>query len=150
MTAPERIWAMRYYGKGDEGFWDTTHSPHAKEDAQHEYILHTRAALAASPLVQEIVAEAVQAALDDVTTLHRVIADIRMATVGSKPMLSELAAALVAWRAEAVRQALGITKPLAAELLQWIDDELGRWPTDTAYADDLARFAAAIRARGEG
>lgn len=61
MTAPERIWAMRYYGKGDEGFWDTTHSPHAKDDAQHEYILHTRAALAASPLVQEIVAEAVKA-----------------------------------------------------------------------------------------
>ena len=61
IAAPERIWAMRYYGKGDEGFWDTTHSPHTKEDAQHEYILHTRAALAASPLVQEIVAEAFRA-----------------------------------------------------------------------------------------
>ena len=61
IAAPERIWAMRYYGKGDEGFWDTTHSPHTKEDAQHEYILHTRAALAASPLVQEIVAEALKA-----------------------------------------------------------------------------------------
>ena len=63
IAAPERIWAMRYYGKGDEGFWDTTHSPHAKDDAQHEYILHTRAALAASPLVQEIVAEAVKCAI---------------------------------------------------------------------------------------
>jgi hypothetical protein len=31
------------------------------EETAHEYILHTRAALAASPLVQEIVAEAVEA-----------------------------------------------------------------------------------------
>lgn len=65
MTAPERIWAMRYYGKGDEGFWDTTHSPHAKEDAQHEYILHTRAALENSPLVQAIVNDAIIKAMND-------------------------------------------------------------------------------------
>ena len=42
-------------------------------------------------------------ALDSVTTLHTVIANIRAATVGDRPMLSELAAALVAWRDEAVR-----------------------------------------------
>ena len=106
MTTPERIWAVHWgtYGAVANGAWADT--------VRHfgggvEYILHTRAALAASPLVQEIVAEAVLAGL-------------------------------------------GVTKPLAAELLQWIDDELERWPKDTAYADDLARFAAAIRARGEG
>ena len=51
MTAPERIWA----GEGE--YW---HKPHIANPTA-EYILHTRAALAASPLVQEIVAEAVKA-----------------------------------------------------------------------------------------
>lgn len=51
MTAPERIWA----GEGE--YWE---KPHIVNPTS-EYILHTRAALAASPLVQEIVAEAVKA-----------------------------------------------------------------------------------------
>jgi hypothetical protein len=51
MTAPERIWA----GEGE--YWD---KPHVTNPTA-EYILHTRAALAASPLVQEIVAEAFRA-----------------------------------------------------------------------------------------
>ena len=51
MTAPERIWA----GEGE--YW---HKPHVANPTA-EYILHTRTALAASPLVQEIVAEAVKA-----------------------------------------------------------------------------------------
>ena len=50
-----------------------------------------------------LIAEAVASALDSVTTLHRVISDIRAATVGTKPMLSDLAKALVAWRDEAVK-----------------------------------------------
>ena len=50
-----------------------------------------------------MIAAAEARALAGVTTLHTVIADIRAATVGSNPMLSELAAALVAWRDEAVR-----------------------------------------------
>ena len=58
---------------------------------------------AALPEVQALTAAAEARALDSVTTLHMVIADIRAATVGSKPMLSELAQALVAWRDEAVR-----------------------------------------------
>lgn len=55
MTAPERIWA---FGSQFGGDWLA--KPSIKSD-KHEYILHTRAALAASPLVQEIVAEAVKA-----------------------------------------------------------------------------------------
>lgn len=54
MTAPERIWA----GEGE--YWE---KPHIVNPTS-EYILHTRAALAASPLVQEIVAEAVKEAID--------------------------------------------------------------------------------------
>ena len=52
MTAPERSWIDA---------WGGTWSPRAGGTQTHEYILHTRAALAASPLVQEIVAEAVMA-----------------------------------------------------------------------------------------
>jgi hypothetical protein len=59
MTAPERIWAWEITERGipqGAGGW-IRH----KASGDHEYILHTRAALAASPLVQEIVAEAVKA-----------------------------------------------------------------------------------------
>lgn len=56
MTAPERIWA----GEGE--YWN---KPHVTNPTA-EYILHTRAALAASPLVQEIVAEAVEAVTGNV------------------------------------------------------------------------------------
>ena len=100
MTAPERIWAWPWEVNPNMGQWETVR---AIVGDGTEYIRHDAAALAASPIVQAIVAEAVDAALDDVTTLHRVISDIRMATVGGKPMLSELAAALVAWRDEAVK-----------------------------------------------
>ena len=59
MTAPERIWAQyggdMLYVNPTEGSW------RAYGNRGTEYILHTRAALAASPLVQEIVAEAVKA-----------------------------------------------------------------------------------------
>lgn len=51
MTAPDRIWTDR------DTYW--THPTHKAD--KHEYILHTRAALAASPVVQEIVAEAFRA-----------------------------------------------------------------------------------------
>ncbi len=68
-----------------------------------EYIRRAPAVLAALPEVQALTAAAEARALNSVTTLHTVISDIRAATVGTKPMLSELAAALVAWRDEAVR-----------------------------------------------
>ena len=60
MTAPERIWAHlpETYGSVKIGTCADTvrYQPHGTE-----YILHTRAALAASPLVQEVVEEAVRA-----------------------------------------------------------------------------------------
>lgn len=57
MTAPERIWAWE--PKTGLGMW--VNNPALNGFHGDEYILHTRAALAASPLVQEIVAEAVKA-----------------------------------------------------------------------------------------
>jgi hypothetical protein len=54
MTAPERIWMTSPDSEGEVEVWLDP------DDGGIEYILHTPAALAASPLVQEIVAEAVQ------------------------------------------------------------------------------------------
>ena len=58
MTAPERIWAWPWEVNPNMGQWETVR---AIVGDGTEYILHTPAALAASPLVQEIVAEAVKA-----------------------------------------------------------------------------------------
>ena len=106
MTAPDRICIHVAGYEGRAQYDPCWHMPQGDE-YEVGYIRHDAAALAASPLVQDMIRQAV----------------------------------------EAEREALGITKPLAAELLQWIDDELAHWPAGTAYADDLARFAAAIRAR---
>ena len=57
MTAPERIWAWPWEVNPNMGQWETVR---AIVGDGTEYILHTPAALAASPLVQEIVAEAVK------------------------------------------------------------------------------------------
>jgi hypothetical protein len=51
--APLRIWATRYHGKSDEGFWDAV-----IRTSYTEYHLHTREALAQSPIVQAMIAEA--------------------------------------------------------------------------------------------
>jgi hypothetical protein len=112
---------------------------------------------AALPEVQALIAAAEARALDSVTTLHTVIADIRAATVGSKPMLSDLARALVAWRDEAVakeREACleiineygqdDILQPASA----WNDDEVRAW--NNGGLDHLIAVADAIRKRGEG
>lgn len=59
MTAPERIWIdWKRANAADAAYDEPPQSEY--QDCRDEYILHTRAALAASPLVQEIVAEAVQ------------------------------------------------------------------------------------------
>ena len=73
MTAPERIWIDAWGGN-----W----SPRAGGTQTHEYILHTRAALASSPLVQEIVTEAVKAEREACAALADEYAEenFRMAT----------------------------------------------------------------------
>ena len=39
MTAPERIWATHYYGKGSSGFWnDAPITPNKPENQGTEYI----------------------------------------------------------------------------------------------------------------
>lgn len=118
--------------------WDAV-----EEHIDYAYQGRDPAVLAALPEVQALTAAAEARALDSVTTLHTVIADIRAATVGSKPMLSELAQALVAWRDEAVRaerEACAVTVEFCA--------------TDCIFEAKAGRlndqWAAAIRKRGEG
>lgn len=55
MTAPERIWMTTPDSEGEAEVWFDP------DDGGNEYIIHTSAALASSPLVQEIVAEAFRA-----------------------------------------------------------------------------------------
>lgn len=64
--------------------------------------LRTLTPAAALAARDAMIAEAETRALAGVTTLHTVISDIRAATVGITPMLSDLAQALVSWRDEAV------------------------------------------------
>ena len=120
---------------------------------------NTRASVdyAALPEVQAMIAAAETRALDSVTTLHTVIAHIRAATVGDRPMLSELAAALMAWRDEAVKAereaCLAIISEYAEnEILKpasgWPDEEVRAW--NNGGLDHLLAAAAAIRKRGEG
>ena len=93
MSAPERIWAHPtergpISGEWKRGKWKG-HDSGASGDI--EYI---RA---------DTVAEMIQQAVDDATSLHIVISAIREATVGVKPMLSDLPAALLEWRQAAVQ-----------------------------------------------
>lgn len=87
-----------------------------------------------------MIAEAETRALDSVTTLHTVIAYIRAATVGDRPMLSDLAAALVAWRDEAAAKE---REACAQEVDDWFYDPASDELTDRRLGD-------AIRKRGEG
>jgi hypothetical protein len=59
MTAPERISLLPDHG----WIWMEGTSDH--EETAHEYILHTRAALETSPLVQAIVNDAIIKAMND-------------------------------------------------------------------------------------
>ena len=118
--------------------------------------LQNPAVLAALPEVQALILTAEARALAGVTTLHTVIADIRAATVGSKPMLSELAAALVAWRDEAVaaeREACAALADKTADKY-WRSLLITRSETevevDDGKMDAAFEIAAAIRKRGEG
>ena len=106
MSGPDRIWiehheAVAIAGSPEWLCLRATTNPNRPRDV--EYIRRNPVVLATLPEVQALILTAEARALAGVTTLHTVIADIRAATVGSKPMLSELAAALVAWRDEAVR-----------------------------------------------
>lgn len=148
MSGPDRIWIEHHEAVaiGGSPEWLCVRAmtnPNRPMDV--EYVRRDPAVLAALPEVQAIVDAAVKAALDDVTTLHTVIADIRAATVGSKPMLSELAAALVEWRDEAVR----------AEREACVAECKHRASTREGIGDfhlmrEAERCAAAIRKRGEG
>ena len=121
---------------------------------QGDWVYDARAALAAR---DAMIDKAETRALDSVTTLHTVIADIRAATVGYRPMLSDLAQALVSWRDEAVAKEredcarmvdCGCEKGQKAAV---IDPKNG---ADRARACGQyncgAEDAAAIRKRGEG
>ena len=122
----------------------------------HEYIRRDPAVLAALPEVQALILTAEARALDSVTTLHTVIADIRAATVGSKPMLSELAQALVAWRDEAVKAERQTIADACTDRADYLDDA-AKWGGSKQYLAslkgggvELRNMHAAIRTRGEG
>lgn len=57
MTAPERIWAYPSYVTG----WDSANAHNRRILNADEYIRHDAAALAASPLVQDMIRQAVEA-----------------------------------------------------------------------------------------
>lgn len=103
-------------------------------------------------LIPTMIQAAEQRALDSVTTLHTVIAAIREATVGSKPMLADLPAALVEWRREAVdaeREAFAALAVAQADRLS----DAAKWGGGPKYVAsvkggeaELRNLAAAIRA----
>lgn len=137
MSGPDRIFTSKC---GNALVTD-----HLRWDDDKEYIRRDSAEIAALPEVQAIVADAVKAALDDVTTLHRVIADIRTETVGHKPMLSELAQALVQWRDAAVAADRDACAWLATSFI--VGDPRNGIPLRFPSGVEVA---AAIRKRGEG
>ena len=92
-----------------------------------------------------MIAAAEALALAGVTTLHTVISDIRAATVGITPMLSELAAALVAWRDEAV---MAEREACVAECKHRASTREGIG--DFHLMREAERCADALRKRGEG
>ena len=132
MTVPDRIFA-----------WPSSYMPQGvtlaggPTSTENEYILKSAS--------DAQIAAAVQAALDGVTTLHTVIADIRAATVGTKPMLADLPAALVAWRDEAVQAEREACAWTATSFL--IGDPKQGIPLRSPMASEVAD---AIRARKEG
>lgn len=87
----------------------------------------------------DAVVEMIRQAVDDTTGLHLVIAAIREATVGGKPMLSDLPAALLEWRQAAVQAEREACAQVAED---WF------YNPETDVVTD-PRLAAAIRARGD-
>lgn len=120
MSDPERIWAWPWEVNPNMGQWETQQ---AIKGEGAEYI---RA---------DAVADMIRQAVADATGLHLVIAAIREATVGGKPMLSDLPAALLEWRQQAAQA--------EREACAKVCEEWGAW-NSTAQA-----IAAAIRARGD-
>ena len=103
-----------------------------------------------------MIAAAETRALDSVTTLHRVISDVRAATVGTTPMLSDLAQALVAWRDEAVKAERQTIADACTDRADYLDDA-AKWGGSKQYLAslkggvvELRNMHAAIRKRGEG
>lgn len=121
MTAPERIWA----GEGE--YWD---KPHVTNPTA-EYILHTRAALAASPLVQEIVAEAVKAERDECVAVIEDREDyLRNATEwpGAEKYLTSLKYGVLELRTLACRVRALSSSPVAVSIAPETDAKpQGRW-----------------------
>lgn len=116
MAGPDRIWTASTDGTCHVGF-DTPSLNYT-----NEYI-HA-----------DTVAEMIRQAVDDATSLHRVISAIREATVGVKPMLSDLPTALLEWRQAAVQA----EREACAKVCEG-------WNEWDSYTTDIA---AAIRARG--
>lgn len=126
MSAPERIWV-----DPDQFTIGYTDNPSEVTPHDAEYI---RA---------DAVAEMIRQAVADATGLHLVIAAIREATVGGKPMLSGLPAALLEWRQQAVEQ----EREACAKVAHDWQNETG---TDIAAAARVCpQIAAAIRERGD-
>ena len=114
------------------------------------------------------IAEAEARALAGVTTLHTVIADIRAATVGGKPMLSELSASIAEMREMDRAQAFAAgyeagekaeREAIVTHINGRIDhvDDCAKWGGSKQYLQslkggvmELKHCAAAIRKRGEG
>lgn len=118
MSGPERILAWPWEVNPNMGQWETQQSIWGDGA---EYI---RA---------DAVAEMIRQAVADATGLHLVIAAIREATVGGKPMLSDLPAALLEWRQQAVEQ----EREACAKVCE-------KWGGENNTAQAIA---AAIRAR---
>lgn len=97
----------------------------------------------------DTVAEMIRQAVDDTTGLHLVIAAIREATVGGKPMLSDLPSALLEWRQAAVqaeREACAIAAGNAAvEALLRHEQDAGLLRRQMVRTNAIR----AIRARGD-
>lgn len=143
MSTPERILAWPWEVNPNMGQWET------QQSIKGEGAEYIRA---------DAVAEMIRQAVADASGLHLVIAAIREATVGGKPMLSDLPAALLEWRQAAVQaereRLAGIVDPeAAAELPEtlWISC-LPRHPFGHLRIASLHHMIGAVeytRARGE-
>lgn len=133
MSDPDRIW-LQAYGQ-------YSHARREDNAPSDEYI---RA---------DAVAEMIRQAVADATGLHLVIAAIREATVGGKPMLSDLPAALLEWRQQAVqaeREACArIVSVQARPFTEAKNGECQNKQLIESVEAALLSIAAAIRARGD-
>ena len=133
MSDPERIW-LQAYGQYS----------HARREDNSPSDEYSRA---------DAVAEMIQQAVADATGLHLVIAAIREATVGGKPMLSDLPAALLEWRQQAVEQEReACAQVVSVQARPFTEAKTGECQNKQLIESieaALLSIAAAIRARGE-